>query len=69
MSRLMLQIIDYFFIPFHSILKLFNAFGWIVPRWRFTNLISLSLTQFYWFIFGFGSADTHSKVRKIFMIQ
>ncbi len=26
----MLQIIDYFFIPFHSILKLFNAFGWKV---------------------------------------
>ena len=52
MSKLILQILDYFFILFHSVLILFNIFGWIVPRWRFANLISLLLTAFSWFILG-----------------
>ena len=72
MSRLILQIIDYFFMLFHSVLMLFNVFGWIVPRWRFTNLISLSLTAFSWFIlgicYGIGYCpftDWHWKVREL----
>jgi hypothetical protein len=51
---------------------LFNVFGWIVPRWRFTNLISLSLTAFSWFIlgicYGIGYCpftDWHWKVREL----
>jgi hypothetical protein len=72
MSKLLLQIIDCFFILFHSALILFNVFGWIVPRWRFANLITLFLTAFSWFAlgiwFGIGYCpftDWHWKVRQL----
>ena len=72
MSKLILQILDYFFMLFHSVLILFNIFGWIVPRWRFANLITLSLTAFSWFIlgiwYGIGYCpftDWHWKVREL----
>ncbi len=48
----MLHIIDYFFILFHGVLMLFNVLGWIIPKWRLANLISLSLTAFSWFVLG-----------------
>lgn len=70
MSRIILQSIDYFFILFHSTLILFNVFGWIIPKWRFANLISLSVTAFSWFVlgiwYGIGYCpftDWHWKVR------
>jgi hypothetical protein len=72
MSKLILQILDYFFILFHSVLILFNVFGWTVPKWRFANLISLSLTAFSWFLlgiwYGIGYCpftDWHWKVRQL----
>lgn len=72
MSKLVLEIIDYFFILFHGILILFNVFGWIMPRWRFANLMTLSLTAFSWFVlgiwFGIGYCpftDWHWKVRQL----
>jgi hypothetical protein len=72
MSKLILQILDYFFMLFHSVLILFNVFGWIIPKWRFANLISLSLTSFSWFVlgiwYGIGycpSTDWHWKVRQL----
>ena len=72
MSRIILQGIDYFFVLFHSALILFNVFGWIIPKWRFANLISLSVTGFYWFILGiwYGAGycpftDWHWKVRHL----
>jgi len=72
MSKLMLQIIDYFFILFHSVLILFNVLGWIVPKWRLANLISLSITAFSWFVlgiwYGIGYCpftDWHWKVRQL----
>jgi hypothetical protein len=72
MSKLILQILDYFFMLFHSVLILFNVFGWIIPKWRFANLISLSLTAFSWFVlgiwYGIGycpSTDWHWKVRQL----
>lgn len=72
MGKLILHLIDYFFIVFHSVLILFNVFGWIIPRWRLTNLIILSLTAFSWFIlgiwYGIGYCpftDWHWKVRQI----
>ena len=52
MSEPVLQIIDIFFFVFHTIFILFNVFGWLVPRWRFVNFITLSLTTFSWFILG-----------------
>ncbi|WP_281298517.1 DUF2784 domain-containing protein [Flavobacterium limnophilum] len=68
----MLHIIDYFFILFHGVLILFNVLGWIVPKWRLANLISLSLTAFSWFVlgifYGIGYCpftDWHWKVRQL----
>jgi Protein of Unknown function (DUF2784) len=72
MSKLILHFIDYFFILFHAVLILFNVFGWIVPKWRFANLITLSLTAFSWFMlgiwYGIGYCpftDWHWKVRQL----
>ncbi len=48
----LLKFIDVFFLGFHSVLTLFNVFGWLVPRWRLANFITLSLTAFSWFILG-----------------
>ncbi len=71
-KQLILEIVDYFFILLHYALILFNVFGWIVPRWRFANLISLSLTAFSWFVlgiwYGIGYCpftDWHWKVRQL----
>ena len=52
MQEALLKILDVFFFGFHTILILFNVFGWLIPRWRFINFISLSLTAFSWFILG-----------------
>ena len=71
-----LKIIDVFFIGFHTILILFNVFGWLVPRWRFANFISLSLTAFSWFLlgiwFGWGycvCTDWHWQIREMLGYQ
>ena len=72
MTRFILHVIDYFFIVFHTVLILFNVFGWIIPRWRLANLITLSLTAFSWFILGIwygigycSFTDWHWKVRQL----
>jgi hypothetical protein len=71
-NSIILQSIDYFFFLFHSALILFNVFGWIIPKWRFANLISLSVTAFSWFVLGiwYGMGycpftDWHWKVRQL----
>lgn len=68
----MLHIIDFFFILFHGLLMLFNVLGWIVPKWRLANLITLSITAFSWFAlgiwYGIGYCpftDWHWKVREL----
>ena len=70
MSEPVLKIIDIFFFVFHTSFILFNIFGWIVPKWRFANFITLSITAFSWFIlgiwYGWGycfCADWHFWVR------
>jgi hypothetical protein len=72
LNKFILHFFDYFFIVFHTVLTLFNVFGWIIPRWRLANLITLSFTAFSWFIlgiwYGFGYCpftDWHWKVRQI----
>lgn len=72
MDKIILHILDYFFIMFHTVIILFNVFGWIIPRWRFYNLITLSLTAFSWLIlgiwYGFGYCpftDWHWRVREL----
>ena len=72
MQEAILKILDVFFFGFHSVLILFNVFGWIMPRWRLMNLIALSLTAFSWFIlgiwYGWGycfCTDWHWQVREM----
>jgi hypothetical protein len=48
----MLKLLDFFFTGFHTILILFNLFGWIFPATRRLNLIVLVLTGGSWFILG-----------------
>lgn len=71
-NKFILHFVDYFFFFFHTVLTLFNVFGWIVPRWRLANLITLSLTAFSWFVlgiwYGFGYCpftDWHWKIRQL----
>lgn len=46
------QFLNYFFFCFHTFLIFFNSFGWIFPKLRKWNLITLLLTAFSWFILG-----------------
>ena len=76
MPEPILKFIDIFFFGFHTILILFNIFGWLVPKWRFINLISLTLTAFSWFIlgiwYGWGycfCTDWHWQVREMLGYQ
>lgn len=61
--------LDYFFIGFHTLLILFNVFGWIWKKTRKLNLILLLLTGLSWTLlgifYGFGYCpltDWHFKV-------
>ena len=63
-------VLNYFFLFFHTSLIIFNSFGWIFPKIRKWNLITLLLTAFSWFVlgiwFGWGfcvCTDWHWKVR------
>jgi len=67
----MYQVLDIFFLLFHTLLILFNLFGWIWEKTRLLNLITLSLTAFSWvvlgFWYGFGycpCTDWHWMVRR-----
>ncbi len=48
----MLKLLDFFFIVFHSLLILFNLFGWIFRKTRVLNLVTLTLTGISWFGLG-----------------
>jgi len=54
----MLKVFDIFFVSFHSLLIVFNLFGWIFPGARKWNLVTLLLTGLSWFglglIYGIG---------------
>jgi hypothetical protein len=65
------ELLNYFFFFFHSLLIIFNSFGWIYKKFRKWNLITLLLTAFSWFVlgiwFGWGycfCTDWHWEVRK-----
>lgn len=53
LSKATLIFLDYFFIIFHTVLILFNLFGWIFKITRKWNLILLLLTVFSWFVLGY----------------
>lgn len=46
------RLLDIFFFIFHTVLILFNIFGWIWYKTRRWNLVTLALTGFSWFILG-----------------
>jgi Protein of Unknown function (DUF2784) len=46
------RILDIFFVIFHTLLILFNIFGWIWKKTRKLNLIVLSLTGGSWLLLG-----------------
>lgn len=67
----MYHVFDIFFLVFHTLLILFNLFGWIWKQTRRLNLITLSLTAFSWIVlgiwYGFGycpCTDWHWIVRR-----
>lgn len=64
------KFLNVFFFVFHISLILFNVFGWMIPRWRRWNLVTLGITLFSWVVlgifYGFGYCfltDWHYAVR------
>lgn len=49
---ILLKIVDIAFILFHTLLILFNCFGWIWKKTRIWNFITLMLTGASWFLLG-----------------
>lgn len=52
MDNFILHLGNYFFYTLHTFLILFNLFGWLFPRWRKLNLVSLLATFGSWIILG-----------------
>ncbi len=50
-----LHIANFFFYLFHTLLILFNLFGWLHPRTRKLNLITLLVTFGSWGVLGLWS--------------
>jgi hypothetical protein len=48
----MYKFLDIFFLVFHTVLTLFNLFGWIWKRTLRANLVTLVFTFFAWFGLG-----------------
>lgn len=46
------QFLNYFFFIFHTLITLFNIAGWIFPKTRKWNLVTLLLTACSWFVLG-----------------
>lgn len=48
----MYYFLNYFFFIFHTLIILFNTFGYIPKKTRKWNLVTLLLTCFSWFVLG-----------------
>lgn len=46
------QLLDWFFVLFHTLLIAFNLFGWIRKVWLRYNLVTLLLTGGSWIFLG-----------------
>ncbi|HPI91446.1 MAG TPA: DUF2784 family protein, partial [Spirochaetota bacterium] len=70
MNNILLHILDWFFLIFHTGLSLFNSLGWIFRKTRRIQLATISLTAASWFVlgiwYGWGfcpSTEWHWQVR------
>lgn len=52
MKEVLLHLANSFFYVFHTVLILFNLFGWLYPKTRRLNLISLLATFGSWGLLG-----------------
>ena len=52
MDNFWLYILNYFFFGFHTVLIVFNLFGWLFPKTRKLHLYSLLITLFSWSVLG-----------------
>ena len=52
MTDSVLHLANYFFYVFHTVLIVFNLFGWLFRKTRKLNLITLLLTFISWFLLG-----------------
>ena len=53
MNEFTLHLANYFFYIFHTVLILFNLLGWLHPKTRKLNLITLLSTFGSWMLLGF----------------
>lgn len=53
MEPLWLSILNYFFYIFHTILIVFNLFGWLFSKTQKLHFYSLVATLLSWFLLGF----------------
>jgi hypothetical protein len=67
----MLVVLDKAFFVLHTVLVVFNMFGWIARRTRVAHAIALGATLFSWFVLGIAHgwgycicADWHFQVRR-----
>jgi hypothetical protein len=51
-TTMLYRILDIFFVVFHTIIILFNLFGWIWKKTRLANLVLLLLTGGSWLFLG-----------------
>lgn len=52
MNTFWLHVLNYFFFGFHTVLIVFNLFGWLYPKTRKLHLYSLLITLFSWGVLG-----------------
>lgn len=65
------QILNIFFLAFHTAFTLFNIVGWVFPKTRKLHVVTMLLTAASWFIlgiwYGWGycvCTDWHWQVRE-----
>jgi Protein of Unknown function (DUF2784) len=71
MGTFALQLVNILFLIFHTLLIVFNCFGWVWRRTRKWNLVTLMATAFSWLVmglkYGIGycvCTDWHFQVRR-----
>lgn len=52
MNNFWLEVLNYFLFVFHTVLIVFNVFGWIFVKTRKLHFYVLLVTLFSWFVLG-----------------